>query len=150
MKITIEIDDRLIDIAKWLIDSFSAYSSTTERIPAENNGSAQETVEEVRAVAEVADAHVEPEQNDQEYDHILSDIQALVSTVEESGLRTRKEIVAMLNAREVKKFTELNITALKEVRDELLSIAATLEDWCNITLCSPLPRHIGGLSAPEA
>ena len=89
---------------------------TEVHIPAENNGAA------------IEEAAVEPEANDQEFDHVLSDIQALVSTVEESGLRTRKEIVAMLNEREVKKFTELNITALKEVRDELMSIAATLED----------------------
>ena len=129
MKITIEIDDRLVDIAKWLIDGFSTYSSTTERIPAENNGAAQETVEE--KALEVAKTHVadiEPEQNDQEYDHVLSDIQALVGTIEESGLRTRKEIVAMLSEKGVKKFTELNITDLKAMRDELLSIAATLED----------------------
>ena len=92
MKITIEVSpeqflinhlqDRLNDIfalsGTSITWDLAHESGELQRPPAENNGAAQETVEEVRAVAEVHDAHVEPEANDQEYDIVLAEIQGLV------------------------------------------------------------------------
>ena len=59
---------------------------------------------------------------------ILNDVQKFVAIIEESGLRTRKEIKEMLTARGVNKFTELEHGSLVDIRDELEVIAGVLED----------------------
>lgn len=91
-------------------------------IPAANNGSAQETVEEARQVTEMQDAHVEP------YDKVLKDIQQLVGAIEEAGLRTRKEIVQMLQEQSVKKFTDLELGPLTSMRDQFVSLIEALKE----------------------
>ena len=139
MKITIEYDSHACregeeELFTEVLKVLSGYRLITDIVPTEEevvnsakalqahrNGDAQQTSEQARQVSELDNAHVDQ-------DDVLKDIQNFVAKIEESGLRTRKEIKEMLTSRGVNKFTELGADELIQIHADLKFIAATLED----------------------
>ena len=121
MKVTMEFDnvndmDELYKVMSVLIGVNGIAPMTLEVA-----GDAQQTVDEVRQVTEAQDAHVSKEKLADKAT-LLTEIQELVAVLEESGLRTRKEIVAELHKRDAKKFQELSVSDLITLRDEFKTV----------------------------
>lgn len=129
MKVTFTFDNvndahELTEVMKLMLslNALEPMSIEMKLPPVTSNGSARKTADEARRVSELDNAHVEP------YDKVLKDIQQLVGAIEEAGLRTRKEIVNMLQERGVKKFTDLEIAQLTEMRDQFVTLIEALKE----------------------